>query len=84
MLSEISELIDHTQMELIKDRTRIADMELLPGLDEEIQDPEDPYYPERKERLGELRQKASFIQDIQGNPEQSLENRLYEELKRNP
>lgn len=83
MLPEISGRIDHTQMEQIKDRARIADLELLLGLDEEIQDPKDPYYPEKKERLDELRQKASFIQDIQGNPEQSLESRLYEELKRN-
>lgn len=61
ILSEISGRIDHTQMEPIKDRARIADLELLLGLDEEIQNPEDPFYPEKKERLEELRQKASFI-----------------------
>ncbi|MCQ1534833.1 hypothetical protein FTO70_03830 [Methanosarcina sp. KYL-1] len=79
---EISERIDFTQNESIKDRARIADLELLLGLEEEIKDPEDPYYLEQKERREELRQQASLIQDIQGNPEKSLEERLYDELQR--
>jgi hypothetical protein len=45
MISELSERIDHTQMELIKNRARIADLELLLGLDEGIQDPEDCNVP---------------------------------------
>jgi hypothetical protein len=48
MLSELSERIDHTRMELIKDRARIADLELLLGLDEEIQDPEDHIIRKKK------------------------------------
>ncbi len=88
ILSEFSERLEYTQMMQIEDRNRIADIELVLGLDEDLQDhvyrQENPEsYQETIQKQEDLRKKCSF-QALTQTQDSKPEDVLYEELKRTP
>jgi|GEM_PF-5859436 len=80
MKSELQESIAYTNMDLAIERKRIADIELLLGLDNAVKDPNDPYYSEKRKRLDELQKKSGFLLDCK-TPNENAEDRLYKELQ---
>lgn len=81
MKSDLEETITYTNRDLAIERTRIADIELLLGLDDAVKDPNDPYYFEKRKRLDELQKKSVFLTDLK-IPSENAEDRLYKELQR--
>lgn len=83
-LEDIKRRLDFMMNEQARDRKRIADIELLLGLDESLQDPENIFYEENKERYDKLFSGSLFPNIIQTNPNRNVQNLLYEELAKVP
>lgn len=83
-LGEIRKILEDMMDEQARDRRRITNIELLLGLDNSLRDPDDVYFEENREKYSKLFSGSIFSNPIQTNPNQNVQNLLYEELKKVP
>lgn len=81
VFSELSSSIELTQINQAMDKKRITDLELLMGLRGEKPGDLDE---DEIQRISELRKKSTLVKNIQIEPQESDEEKLYKELKHTP
>lgn len=72
------------KFEQAKDKKRLSNIELLLGLDESLQDPENDFYEENKERYHQLFLNSVFSNIVQTQETGNVQTLLYGELKKVP